>query len=491
MNIILNPKYILKPDEGRVLLLAKDTLRFDDDIDNSLSYIVHPIHAIILSFFTGEEYFDSVKKAADFLKIRSSLIEKFTTKLINNETQVGVEFNGLILTFPENTLIESTLKRSDSYDPNIFAYETLDLRNKRHKTPTHITLMVNNKCRTNCIYCYADRRNKIDCQIDFMRIKEIIYEAKTINVSSISVIGGEFFLYSNWKNLLLELKKYGYSPYLSTKIPLKESDIKFLAEIEVSDIQISLDTLIPEHLQSILRVNSSYVTDITNSIYLLEKYNIKTNIHTVLTNVNDSIADMNSIFNFIVNLKNINYWKPDLVGPSLYISESSFEQIKPKKPDITILVEYFKQMQNISAFPIKYQGIVRKNLDNIDLLEKHNQFHQRGACTGNYSHLFILPDGQVTICEELYWHPQFILGNINKQSLLQIWNSDTAKNKYAFPQELISKESACALCSEYQKCRSVKQVCWRDIIKAYGQDKWFYPDVNCSRAPKATYNIDI
>jgi radical SAM protein with 4Fe4S-binding SPASM domain len=207
--------------------------------------------------------------------------------------------------------------------------------------------------------------------------------------------------------------------------------------------------------------------------------------------MNDNISDMNSIFNFIVNFKNIKYWKPDLVGPSLYISESSFEQIKPRSQNINILLEYFKQMQNVSAFPIKYEGITRKSLSKIDLLEKKKQFHQRGACTGNYSHLFILPDGQVTICEELYWHPQFIIGNITKQSLLQIWNSDTAKKKYAFPQEYIPKESACALCDEYQVCRSVKQVCWRDILKAYGQDKWFYPDVNCHRAPKPTYSIDI
>jgi len=491
MNIILNPKYILKPDEGRALLLAKETLRFDDEIDNSLSYIVHPIHAIILSFFLGDEYVNSVEKAANFLKIERSLVERFTTKLINNVAQVGIEFNGIVLTFPANTLVESIHKRCDFYDPNDLVYETLDLKNKRHKTPTHMTLMVNNRCLTNCIYCYADRRNKIDCQIDFKRLKEIIYEAKTINISSINVIGGEFFLYSIWKDLLLELKKYDYNPYLSTKIPLKESDIKFLAEIDVQDIQISLDTLISDNLQSILRVKSGYVTDITNTLYLLEKYNIKTNIHTILTSMNDNISDMNSIFNFIVNFKNIKYWKPDLVGPSLYISESSFEQIKPRSQNINILLEYFKQMQNVSAFPIKYEGITRKSLSKIDLLEKKKQFHQRGACTGNYSHLFILPDGQVTICEELYWHPQFIIGNITKQSLLQIWNSDTAKKKYAFPQEYIPKESACALCDEYQVCRSVKQVCWRDILKAYGQDKWFYPDVNCHRAPKPTYSIDI
>jgi hypothetical protein len=35
----------------------------------------------------------------------------------------------------------------------------------------------------------------------------------------------------------------------------------------------------------------------------------------------------------------------------------------------------------------------------------------------------ILPDGQVTICEEQYWQPNFIIENILTNTIDEIWQS--------------------------------------------------------------------
>lgn len=44
--------------------------------------------------------------------------------------------------------------------------------------------------------------------------------------------------------------------------------------------------------------------------------------------------------------------------------------------------------------------------------------HFNGAvCSALNSHLFILPDGKVTICEQLYWNPRFIIGDAKKSGL--------------------------------------------------------------------------
>ena len=40
---------------------------------------------------------------------------------------------------------------------------------------------------------------------------------------------------------------------------------------------------------------------------------------------------------------------------------------------------------------------------------------------------FVLPDGKVSACEQLYWHPQFILGDLKEQTLAEIWQSPRAK----------------------------------------------------------------
>lgn len=40
------------------------------------------------------------------------------------------------------------------------------------------------------------------------------------------------------------------------------------------------------------------------------------------------------------------------------------------------------------------------------------KFFSRSYCSGLFSSLFILPNGKVTMCEELYWYSKFIVCNI-------------------------------------------------------------------------------
>lgn len=40
-------------------------------------------------------------------------------------------------------------------------------------------------------------------------------------------------------------------------------------------------------------------------------------------------------------------------------------------------------------------------------------------------------------------------------------------------------DSLCHSCKQFEACRSIRQVCYREIVRKYGTDKWYYPDVNC------------
>ena len=44
----------------------------------------------------------------------------------------------------------------------------------------------------------------------------------------------------------------------------------------------------------------------------------------------------------------------------------------------------------------------------------------------NRSHIYILSDGNVTVCEQMYWKERFIIGNILENSIEKIWNSPSA-----------------------------------------------------------------
>lgn len=260
MNITLNPHYVLKNDDGCVLLLGKKVLADNQDVfDENVNSAIHPFHAKILSFVNGGEYEETIDRASSCLGIEQMKIKKFIDALIENKHQIGPVYKQSVLGFPVNTIIKSSYQRTPAYKPEDFEYDHLDVRLKRHQSPSTLTLMINNTCVTDCVYCYADKRHPTKARISLPRIKELLREAREIHVVNFDLIGGEVFLYEQWPELVKSFLDNGFEPYLSTKYPLNESEVKVLKDLGVSHIQVSLDSMIPSHLKQILNVSDAYV----------------------------------------------------------------------------------------------------------------------------------------------------------------------------------------------------------------------------------------
>lgn len=480
--ITFNPNYTLKPDEGRTLLMASLLGRnLIKEIDDSFTKVIHPIYAMILSFLDGREYEECIKNAADELGISQELVDHFVKILLDNPNQIYLKSKDIHSAFPPYTIISCSEKTCEKrYTPDMFSYSKLDMCMKRHSTPSILTLMVNNVCVTDCIYCYQDKTRKANCNIPLNRIIELIHEARQLHVNTFDVIGGEFFLYPHWKEVLKELRAYGYNPYLSTKMPLSEEDIKFLSEVGIHDIQISLDTIIEEHLIASLKVKKDYVNKMLKSISLLDKYSIPMMVHSVLTRYNDSIEDMQSVFNIIKEYKHLVDWHIVTGDPSLYPKTNEKIEISPIA--LNKIIDYLTALKEETGLIIRIpqKKMIEPVSDgNSNLNLRINSFFTRSFCSGLFSSLYILPDGQVTICEQLYWNKDFIVGNVQTQSIAEIWNSEKAKAIYFIRQEDIPEDSLCHSCNKFEACRSIRQVCYREIIRKYGTNKWYYPDPNC------------
>ena len=480
--ISLNPRYVLKPDSGSTLILASLVGRNQlEGIEDSFTNIIHPIYAMILSFVDGRDAQECIEDAAKSLDISQDLVEGFVEKLMDNPSQVIAKGDDGISTFPPYTIVtqkEPVFFRR--YTPELFDYEKIDLRMKRHLTPSTITLMFNNVCVTNCIYCYQDKSRTVNCKIPLQRIKDIIQEAYKLHVNTFDVIGGEFFLYKHWREVLTELRKYGYNPYLSTKMPLGESDIQYLAELKVCDIQVSLDSLIEEHLISSIGVKKGYTKRIINTLQMLDHYGISIMVHSVLTKYNSSIDDMKSLYDVLKGIKHLASWHIVKGDETLY-PRIEYKKIEIEGIALANIINYLKKITEGSKIKIIYpQGIIesKRTKENTNI-EVKKDFFNRSFCSGLFSSLYILPDGQVTMCEQLYWNKNFIVGNIIRNSILEVWNSTKAKSLFYIKQKDIPSDSRCSRCSDFRRCRELRQVCYREIIKKYGSAKWYYPDVKC------------
>ncbi len=484
---VLNPNYFLKRDKNRILISNNGN---DPRISDFMGF-VHPVYAILLSLFDGEkELAGVIDAAASILKKEPAIISNIVSPLLENEEDLYFHFDDRHFSFPPRLLVQKKdgyrhqkLKPESFFIPK----KDLDLETRRLNTPLDALFIVNTRCVTDCVYCYADRRKNMDCEIPLTRLKELIREAKELEMRSISISGGEFFLYENWEALLPELLANDLAPYISTKCPLDEQTINKLKDMGLKNIQVSIDSIIPGELTKMLKVQPDYPGKLMETLKKLDEKGFEIFTNTQVTAYNcDNIPQL---LDFLLTLKNIKRINMGAAAFSLYLGESKYKNYRTSLEKIDQLKMNLEDLKKKAGedIAINFSGYYDKK-DLIDKApeEKKKHFEERARCSGNFYSFTILPDGKVTVCEELYWHPKFIIGDLTKQSIKEVWTSQRAQELYNLSQGTVRTESACKTCPEFDPCHKDKGVCWKEVLYAYGEDNWDYPDPKCPHALKPT-----
>ncbi len=495
MKYYFNPNYKLIDDKNKVVLLSRYSFsrkdpRFEGDIQ--FQTFIHPIYASLLAFFKGNDLETTFNEIHTFFGIPLDVIKTQLLKIINNKEQQYIDFEDTSIVFPEHTIIASNhiIEEYEILDPESFLnFSEVDINPSRTSKPIDLTLMLNTKCHTNCIYCYADRRNKIDCQISDARINEIIIEANQLGMRGFDLIGGEVFLHKNWYGIMENLIKYDFPPFVSTKLPLTNIQIERVSNLKLPELQFSLDVISPNKLTKLLNINGEkYLSNIKVMFENLKHYNINITIHTVLSKDNCNLEDLKQLYEFLRNY-NISVWKIDYVQKSLFTRED-FSKIKVSVNDVVSTTSYLRGLSQLETkFKIQFSDIISQKQNGLIKAKDDFLFHQSRSCPANVSSFFILPDGNVTICEQLFWEKEYLIGNVKEQSLLEIWNSDAALTLYNRRKKIENKESPCYSCEESNYCHSNSLVCFRDVVFSYGFDNWDYPDPRCFKASKPIYDL--
>ena len=122
-------------------------------------------------------------------------------------------------------------------------------------------------------------------------------------------------------------------------------------------------------------------------------------------------------------------------------------------------------------------GYVLQRAKDVEEFVEINQ-----VCYANTYSMSILPSGDCTICEMLYYNKHFIIGNIKEMNIEDIWNSKKALSLYSPSKEEIVVESTCSSCSMFDKCRKnlAKKICYVDIMKVHK-----HPDLPDPKCPQS------
>jgi radical SAM protein with 4Fe4S-binding SPASM domain len=348
-----------------------------------------------------------------------------------------------------------------------------------------MTLMLSNRCVAHCRYCYADTQTPVRHPLPTTRLLELIDEAAALPVQQVNLIGGEVFLHPDWDTILVSLVEREIMPdFISTKIPLTTRQIERLQRIGYRNaIQVSLDALDTEILVNTIAVNANYAERMEQSLLRLDESGLPYQVSTVLTTANCRNKVMEQLFRFLSRLKHLNSWRITPVSNSIMKPYRNFAYLKPDKQSLIQLFDYIEEhLMSQAPFPIMLN---REALNQRYRCDKGGSGFFHGArCSALVSHLFVLPDGNVTICEQLYWNPDFIIGNVRDTDLKGVWNSPQVQRLLNLRRKDSQRSSACRKCSIFEQCYKEQNRCWSNVIKAYGASCSDYPDPRCAYAPK-------
>lgn len=485
---ILNPAYFLRNDVHRALIGTFDDCDIEPEkYDYNILFFIHPINAQMLSFFDGVRTLSQcISDISEYFDISEDEICVIISNYIENKDKLYINYNNEDIIFPRNVLVEKgNYIRKEFYNPEQFIVnDDIDLTSTRLYKPIRAIFELTLNCYTDCVYCYADRKQQDkNHYLPIEKIISIIREAKSLDFIAIEVNGGEVLIHPFWSEIFNELSDNGYRPLISTKLPLDKKSLEYLHEIGMTKLQISLDSVNSTTLMKMLNVKADYKDKILETMQMLDDMKFDWQVNTVITRFNDSLEDeMKPLISKLISYKNIKQIRVRPVEYSMYKSISTFEDIKTTPQILNRIHEYIQFISSENG-NIK---ITMDEQDNFDysLDDKKYLFPKRSLCTANQRAFIILPDGKVTICEELYWNPHFIIGDLTEQSIMEMWQSEKSTKLFYLDNSMISEDSNCKECNEFSQCRHNKGVCWKMVIMAYGKEKWDYPDPKCSHSPK-------
>jgi len=439
-------------DDGDNLLLYKCTY-------SELKYrVLSPVQALILPFFSGERSYGDIQ--AIWLHL---------TKPSHKAESLG-ELDELVrnLTAPDK-VIGLTGAASDSFKDKA-KIPLPDFGNyrwpaERTGVPVSVLVAPTNRCVAQCRYCYAER--KLDEELTCAEWIGIFDQFAELSIRIVDLAGADPFMRADVFDLLRAMVERDFTFSVSTKSHISPAWARRLAELGIGrdqpgatdrGVQVSVDSA-NNQLASWLTGVNNYLDRARSTTANLIAAGLNPRIKCVLTPYNweeaGQIVELFSSlgarrFQFVQYGRSIYRHSDDLFltrEQKLRLSES-LPRLAAKRGDLEIVFQ-------------DETGEVRTG-EQIKAA-----WEQRPICTGGRAALYVLPNGDVSLCEQLPHAPEHVVGNLLRESLLEIWNG-AALDKFIHPDRSKFEGTACRACPEFEPCHWGRGSCYRASLTAFG-----------------------
>lgn len=365
-------------------------------------------------------YGDSVSYAdlkAEFMEFVKELVR--TKFLMIGETEEEIEAADIDFSYsmqnPKTITTNFTQDTKDISDENTqnFMLEAT----KRKPRLNGIQFELTGRCNERCIHCYLNNAKK-DSGIDMplSKVKSIIDEFAAHQGLHVTLSGGEMLLHKNFLDIIKYCREKDLMiTLLSNLIGLRDEHIPVIKEANVSAVQVSLYSMNPEIHDYITTVRGSFIRT-------------KSAIEKLVA------ADIPVMISCPVMKANREGYKDVLKYARSLRCKANTDFIMMAQSDLT--TDNLANRLSIPETELLLRDIIENNPDyrahineTIPLSEikslSFDRFKKMPLCGAAINDCCIGENGDVFACAGWQAKP---LGNVYKQSLMEIWdNSPVAK----------------------------------------------------------------
>lgn len=479
MYYILSPSYTIRNEKNCSYIIKINHITSEKE-SNFNTLTIPPFMGYILANIGKYPIPHAYEIISRKLSVSPLSIKTFVEQLVGRTgTSRFLISNNLEINLPINLLVYSEKPQKIEYLESSNFNPREEFVIKRPSMPTTANLMVTTKCNTDCIYCYANRSLKPTMSTS--EIIRIINELHDGGVINLSLTGGDIFTHKEWHLILKETHRCGYKPMLSTKTPLNKDSLLLLKKLGYHEFQFSLDSYEPQVLSTLLKVKHNYIDCVVDMLKNCIDLDLKIQIRSVLTKLNGNYEQFSNFYNFLTQFSCIKEWD---ITPAFFseYKKDTYKDYKIENENLKKIYRFTQQTDlklRIGINKFNSDGYVLKRCSSVEDFVCKNQI-----CLANTTTISILANGLCSICEMLYEHDEYILGNVLTDSIFNIWNSNKALNLYSPKQEEIVNDSPCKECSVFENCKTKfgKRICYLDIAKMKGEKD--DPDPRCPTAKK-------